>query len=78
MQNLKSKIKELEKLEYSIIALDISNLNKKELETLIGRSIFEETKYLTFIAKNGIEKAHQEYTLDNEIKDYIDYIIKLR
>jgi hypothetical protein len=75
MQNLKNKIKELEKLEYSIIALDITNLDKKELETLIGRSIFKETKYLSFIAKNGIEKALQEYTLDDEV---IDYIIKLK
>lgn len=75
MQNLKNKLKELEKLEYSIIALDITNLDKTELETLIGRSIYKETKYLSYIAKNGITRAIQEYTLDNEV---IDYIIKLK
>jgi hypothetical protein len=75
MNNLKSKIEELKKLEYSIIALDITNLDKTELETLIGRSIFKETKYLSFIAKKGIEKAHQETSIDNEV---IDYIIKLK
>lgn len=75
MQNLKNKLKELEKLEYSIIALDITNLNKKELETLVGRTIFKETKYLSFIAKKGIEKAHQETSIENEV---IDYIIKLK
>lgn len=75
MENLKSKIQELQKLEYSIIALDITNLDKKELETLLGRSIYKETKYLSYIAKNGITKALQETYIDNEV---IDYIIKLK
>lgn len=75
MNKLKSKIEELKKLEYSIIALDITGLNKKELEELLGRPIFKETKYLSFIAKKGIEYAHQDYSLDNEV---IDYIIKLK
>lgn len=74
MQNLKNKLKELEKLEYSIIALDITNLDKTELEILIGRAIYEETKYLSYIAKNGITKALQETSIENEV---IDYIIKL-
>lgn len=75
MKDLEKKIKELSNLGYSIIALDISNLDKKELEGLIGRSIYKETKYLSFIAKNGIEKAHQEYSLENEV---IDYVIKIK
>lgn len=75
MKELQKKLEKLKSLEYEIIALDITELDKKELETLIGRPIFEETKYLTFIAKNGIEKAHQDGSLDDEI---IDYIIKLK
>lgn len=74
MNNLKTKLEELKKLEYSIIALDITGLDKQELETLIGRPIYEETKYLTFIAYKGIEKALQDYTLENQV---IDYVIKL-
>lgn len=75
MKELENKIKELEKLGYSIIALDITNLDKTELEKLLGRSIYKETKYLTFIAKKGIEKAHQDYSIENEV---IDYIIKIK
>lgn len=75
MNNLKKQLEELKKLEYSIIALDITNLDKKKLETLLGRSIYKETKYLSFIAKKGIEKAHQETSIENEV---IDYVIKLK
>ena len=74
MNNLITKLNHLKKLDHLTIALDISELNKQELETLIGRTIYEETKYLIFIANKGIEYAHQEHTLEAQV---IDYIIKL-
>ena len=75
MNELKKKIESLKKLEYSTIALDIRNLNRYDLTELKGSRIFEETNYLIFIARKGIEESHQAETLDNEV---IDYIIKLK
>lgn len=71
---MKNKLNKLTKLGYSIIALDITNLNKTELEELINRTIFEDTNYLIFIAEKGIEMSHQAVTLKDEL---IDFIIKL-
>jgi indole-3-glycerol phosphate synthase len=74
MKELQNKLNKLTKLGYSTIALDITNLDKTELERLISRSIYEETKYLIWIAEKGIAKSHQVETLKDEI---IDFIIKL-